>query len=82
MLQEISTGRASRFRNVYVIGNFNYRKIDWDTLSGDQEVQQAEEGAPAIGVRVAGEGLTAMPRPCLGCFSKSLPKKSAFSTVI
>ncbi|XP_050709044.1 uncharacterized protein LOC126993921 [Eriocheir sinensis] len=37
LLQEISG--ASRYRNVCVIGDFNYRNIEWDTLSGDQEAQ-------------------------------------------
>ncbi len=40
LLQEIS--RASRFKNVCVIGvigDFNYRSTDWNTLSGGQEAQ-------------------------------------------
>ncbi len=26
-----------------VIGDFNYRSIDWDTLSGDQEAQDLQD---------------------------------------
>ena len=33
LMQEIA--RASRYSNVCIMGDFNYRRIDWDTLTGD-----------------------------------------------
>lgn len=35
MLQEI--GRASRNRNVCVVGDFNYRGINWERAIGDSD---------------------------------------------
>ena len=37
LLREIS--RASRYKNVFIMGDFNYRNINWDNLVGDQEAQ-------------------------------------------
>ena len=37
LLREIS--RASRYSNVCIMGDFNFRNIDWDTMAGDRETQ-------------------------------------------
>ena len=28
--------RASRYNNVYIMGDFNYRRIDWDNMTEDR----------------------------------------------
>ena len=32
-MQELA--RASRYNNVCITGNFNYRRMDWDSMTGD-----------------------------------------------
>ena len=32
-MQELA--RASRYNNVCIMGDFNYRRIDWDSVTGD-----------------------------------------------
>ena len=33
LMQELA--RASRYNNVCIIGDFNYRRINWDSMTGD-----------------------------------------------
>ena len=36
LMQEIA--RASRYNNVCIMGDYNYRRIDWDSMTGDRWV--------------------------------------------
>ena len=38
IIQEIE--RASRYNNVCIMGDFNYRGIDWDSMTGDRSTEE------------------------------------------
>ena len=37
LMQELA--RASRYNNVCIMGTINHRKIDWDSMTGDERIR-------------------------------------------